>query len=667
MISVNDDGSICFEECEFNHRLVLNIAKETDEWRPVGLRQVDQRHFEGALDDAQVKLTLEKTGDHWEYSLTGNSETPMRIQLALELPDATDPYPIIPAVLFGDNNLDNVDERAFPHLTTEFSDEPNCSPYWECRADRASHPLALTAFDGGVVAVSIDPYCDNASGIEPSSRTDFVRNGLFAETVHGDRPQACGVTFGYRNTPCTYMCKTNFSSSTEHRFQSGEISGTLHLRTADDRRAVHSIIRDVHQRYRDPANTVLSDEEGIELLTHGMTDVGWIEEGSNWADLEWDFENEELVTFRGTNDEIAWTGGTESALPLLISGHRSGNEDAVEKALMVLDHIAAPESINPDSGWLWDVCSRTEGRSVFGWWAGAVGEAHCSYTNGEAVAYLLEAYRFARDEMDLERPNWRETPLKVLDTALSVQTPEGNFGYAYSTEDGSMIDPDGFAGCWFVPALALAHELTDESRYLEAAEKGISYYHDYVRRLSCWGTPMDTRKAIDQEGVLAFIRGARILHQITGEARYLTMLEDGAEYEYLWRFAIRSRPQEPPLKDSTWNSCGGSITSTSNPHIHPMGILVSGDLKYLAEQTGDPYHSRRMREGLDWALNSLELYPDQSDYGCEGILTERFCPSDGLLIEEYPDGSPASVWFTYHVWGAANVLEGLLKAGEVEG
>lgn len=666
MITVNDYGSLCFDECGFNHRFVVNIAREAAEWRPVPLRQVQQRHFEGTLQDAQVKLRLKKPGDYWEYSLEGTSDTPMRIQLAMELQDAIDSYPIIPAVLFGDNNLYNVDERAFPHLTTEFNNEPNCAPYWEFRADRASHPVALTAFKGGFVGISIDPYCDNASGIEASDSTDFIRNGLFAQTAHGDQSQACGVTFAYRNTPCTYLCKTNFTAPTEHRFRNGEVSGTLHMGSAEDRRAVHSVIRNVYECYCDPANTVLSDEEGIELLTHGMTDVGWIEEGSNFADLEWDFDNEKLVTFRGTNDEIAWTGGTQSALPLLISGYRSGNQDAIDKALSVLDYIAAPRSINPDSGWLWDVCSRTEGRSVFGWWAGAVGEAHCSYTNAEAAAYLLEGYIFARDQMEMERPDWRDTAFNILDTALSVQTAEGNFGYAYSTEDGSMIDPDGFAGCWFVPALALAHELTEESRYLCAAEKGLSYYHDYVRRLCCWGTPMDTRKAIDQEGVLAFIRGARLLHQISGKERYLAMLENGAEYEYLWRFAIRSRPQEPPLKDSSWNSCGGSITSTSNPHIHPMGILVSGDLKYLAEQTGDRYHSRRMRDGLDWALNSLELYPDQIDYGCEGILTERFCPSDGLLIEEYPDGRPASVWFSYHVWGAANVLEGLLKAGEVE-
>ena len=60
------------------------------------------------------------------------------------------------------------------------------------------------------------------------------------------------------------------------------------------------------------------------------------------------------------------------------------------------------------------------------------------------------------------------------------------------------------------------------------------------------------------------------------------MLEAGAHYEYLWRYGFRARPQCRPLKGSNWNSCGGSITSVSNPHTHPMSVVATGDLDYLA-------------------------------------------------------------------------------------
>lgn len=59
-------------------------------------------------------------------------------------------------------------------------------------------------------------------------------------------------------------------------------------------------------------------------------------------------------------------------------------------------------------------------------------------------------------------------------------------------------------------------------------------------------------------------------------------------------------------------------------------------------------------------MQCMELYPEVTEYGRYGMLTERFCPSDGLLSETFLDGSPASMWFSYKGWAAANVLEGLL-------
>src|SRR5439155_26205863 len=117
------------------------------------------------------------------------------------------------------------------------------------------------------------------------------------------------------------------------------------------------------------------------------------------------------------------------------------------------------------------------------------------------------------------------------------------------------------------------------------------YYWPFVRALAAWGSPMDTFKSIDSEGNLALIRAARFMHEFTGEDKYLEMLTHGADYEYLWRYGFRTRPQCAPLKDSPWDSCGGTITSVSNPHIHPMGVVATPDLDYLAKITGDRYHA----------------------------------------------------------------------------
>jgi hypothetical protein len=252
--------------------------------------------------------------------------------------------------------------------------------------------------------------------------------------------------------------------------------------------------------------------------------------------------------------------------------------------------------------------------------------------------------------------------LRVLDSAVQLQRGDGAFGYIFSGSEKKVVDWDGFAGCWFAAALVRAWRLTDQAVYRDSAAGALKYYHAFVKNLACWGSPMDTFKSIDSEGNLAFIRAARLMHESTGEAVYLDMLSDGAHYEYLWRYGFRARPQCRPLKDSNWNSCGGSLTSVSNPHIHPMSVVVTEDLRYLSKMTNDSYHAMRAEDGMAWLMNTLELYPKVTGYGEYGVLSERTCPSDGLLAEVfYDDHSPASTWWSYNAWAAGSAMEALAE------
>ena len=320
------------------------------------------------------------------------------------------------------------------------------------------------------------------------------------------------------------------------------------------------------------------------------------------------------------------------------------------------------KAYNPDSGLLWDVCGEREGKQVDWWWSGYIVKGkHAAYTNASAVYYTLKAVEFSRSKLGEQRDAWIATALKVLETICDLQLDNGSFGYTYHVDRRGIADPDGYAGVWFVPALVLAYRLTGDDRWLAAAKRGAAYYHTPVRELFAFGTPMDTFKAVDQEGNLGLIRGAALLHEVTGEQTYLDMLEDAAHYEYLWRYGYEARPEYPPLKGSHFSSVGGSVTSTSNPHIHPMGIFVTRELFYLADQTGSEYHRRRAQDGVDWSINIVSLYPDVATYGKRGVLTERFCPSDGLTVETFPDGTQSSIWFSYNGWAAAAVLEGLVE------
>ena len=657
-----DDGSIALDDGPAGARLTAALWKAGG-WRPVALEATDEG-FAGGDGASRLELALEPAEGGYAYELALTGTEPTRARLGLTPAGLSAPYHLLPGVLFGDNNLAHTRPDRFPTLTDAPGEHPNHAPCWELRADRCACPVSVVAHAGGVAAISVAPYCDDARGrvADPAEEIGgpeaFARNGVVAGLPWAAEVPAVGVTLGYRNTPLTYHNKGGFGDPTMHALAAGSTRGRLFVEAADDRLAVHRIIRATYAETREAPDAALDRPAAMARLRTAMTTIGWSETDDNCTDMKADRETGELAAFR-VNDEIAWTGGAPTALPLLMAAHRAGDAESAAKATRILDRIADPATINPESGWLYDVAGLTSGRHVGGWWSGA-GAHHYAYTNGEACAYLLAAHRFARDEMGEKRPAWRDTPLAVLRRARAVQRADGNFGYAYDTGDGEMVDPEGFAGCWFAAALAEAHRVTGSAEWLAPASRAMGFYDGFVRALHCWGTPMDTFKAVDQEGVLAFIRAARLLHEAKGDDAYLAMLERGAEYEYLWRFAFRARPQAPPLRGSSWNACGGSLTSTSNPHIHPMGLLVTGDLLYLAAATGDAYHRRRAEDGIRWALCSLDLYPDEVGYGAPGVLTERFCPSDGLLKERYADGTPASVWWTYHVWGAANVLEGLL-------
>lgn len=94
----------------------------------------------------------------------------------------------------------------------------------------------------------------------------------------------------------------------------------------------------------------------------------------------------------------------------------------------------------------------------------------------------------------------------------------------------------------------------------------------------------------------------------------------------------------------------------------PLAAAMSGEQLFdriadLARVTGDGYYASRAADSAAWMLQCLELYPAVTGYGRYGILSERWCPSDGLDVERFSDGRPFSSWFSHNLWASACVLE----------
>lgn len=622
-------------------------------------------------DQPLVKVTFglryEKDLIKYDLAFSAPFETQVKVQLSLK--DEEDLFHLIPCNIHGDNNLENGRPDEFPMLTSQHPESESCSPYWEFRADRASHPVSILCCKEGAVGISVEPYYKTEDG-------DLIRNGLFSSL-----PDTFGVSLGYTNDPVTFInhviieegnklvTKMDWSPSSAHKAKVMHTSGTIYGFKGNGRQEAHKIVEHIYKQIRVPAQSEKSYEEAARGLLDAFLTVNYSKEFGNYTNMDCHVPDQAILKPWRPLVEIGWTGGGVIAYPLMVAQHALGlpesTFDAYKSPKQIMQEIV--EGYNEKSGLFYDVIEPWSDKwpesRVNGWWSGfhLAENCHTAYANGSAVYYLFKMLEFMEENLDESNDLWLETGLKVLDTVMALQREDGAYGYLFSEHEKKVVDWEGFAGCWFVSAFVYAYKFTAKDAYLNSAKSALDYYAGFVQDLNCWGTPMDTWKSIDEEGNLAFIKGARLIHSLAGERKYLDMLKMGVHYEYLWRYGYKAKPEYAPLKESGWNSCGGSVTSVSNPHIHPMGLLVTDDLEYLAEQTGDTYHSKRAQDGLSWIMATMDLYPKVMGYGKYGVLSERFCPSDGLTIERYSDGSPCSTWFSYNGWAAANALEAIAE------
>ncbi len=654
----------------------------------IKLEYLEGESWKEAGEEAPVRLTFGAPGgDSLPYVLKADSAAPTQARISARVIGGEDIFHVIPCCIYGDNNEKEVQTGEFPLLcgrTSEGMDRERGkaqeredifrSSFWSFRADRAAMPVSAVCTRKGTLAVTVDPY-DSIGG---------VPSGVFAAL-----PDLCGISLGYENAPVSFVNKRTPGEPVRETVKRGEVCGRIYYVPAGEtspRLALHTVIRQEYALRHERARYEKTFREAVQGCLESFLAISWNPETKEYTNCNCLPPKEpDLHPWRNVK-EIGWTGGGVLAYPLVLAQEILGDEAAetIRKARSgyeMFDQIT--RAYNEASGLFYDLTSPIDedtvedhhnessglanvkvqaesdrARRVNGWWSafGLTRDVHCAYTVGSALHYLLKTITFLSQRKKPYPSFWLESARRVMDTVIELQRDDGAFAYTYRVDRREAADWNGFAGCWFVPCAAYLYHLTGEKRYLAAADAGLSYYAGYVDTLTCCGTPMDTWKSPDEEGNLAFIRGARLLHEYTGEDRYLTALRNGADYEFLWRYGYRTRPLHRPLLNG-WNSCGGSVTSVSNPHIHPMGMIVDSDLYYLGRVTGDDYYTDRALDGTAWMMQTLELYPEETGYGRYGVLSERWCPSDGLVIQKDSDGNRYSSWYSYNLWAGAAAFE----------
>ena len=598
----------------------------------------------------------------------GNTAWSGVIKLDLSF-DAVSPRFWMPGYLYGTNRGDAPlqGESKVPRMRKSPTEFP-ASPWWMTRSDRMSHP-AVFAFTGDrIVGLSASPYFLKSGGRivpwTPGVSGEWMQYAGFGCDL--ERGQI-SYTLGYENAPWFFLDCRHYSpraplSGNRFTLAPGEevcFTVSEFSYPARGETDLNAAMRKVYSMYHELPRRGQTPEYVVRTLAEAVAEVTWLPRDLNYAGFVFDKpDNQEVIPF----PSISWTNGMAVAVPLLEAALRLRREDLRDQALQCINHFVQT-SINPRNGL--PFTAEIEGTwTNMGWWFDMLPvPGHAAYLIGQAVYLLLKAYLFEARLSGIYHEDWLEYARKVLTVTEQGRNGDGEYPYVYSEKTGAGLCYDSLSGAWCMAAASLYCALTGETGWLVNLMNSEQYYYRaFVSRMECYGGPLDIGKQADAEGILAYIRAVRWLHEITQEPELLDHFRDALEYEFPFKFCYNSPIKVPPLSDIGWSSCGGTITSVCNPHIHPMSSSIIDELLYYVSRTEDPYIRSRLEDTVLWSCQVSNTRDGEFGFGKIGWMNERFCHSEGLLMETYPDGSPASTWFSLMPWASGCILEGL--AGE---
>ena len=586
------------------------------------------------------------------------------VKLSLSF-ESANPHFFLPGFMYDTNRGETplVTDSKTPRLRATPTEFP-ASPWWLTRADRLSHPIALAFTGSRVTGLCAAPYFVRKDG-DRRQWTPGLTGMLDQYAGFGCDIERCEIcyTLGYENAPYFFLDSHHIMPRAElgrnaFRLEAGE-TFTFNMAVfeyqANDARSINRAIRWCYRRFHEPTREGMSIPNVVRDIAIAVSRDAWLEDSEAYAGFVFDWQHDYEVR---RLPSISWTNGLTVAVPMLQVAYRLGREEMRAQALRCINHIVRT-SINPKNGLPFTV--EVDGIwSNRGWWYDKQPTpGHAAYLVGQALYYILKAYEVEKRNGAIH-PEWLNFVARVLTVTERSRNGDDEYPYIFSEESGAGLCYDSMSGAWCLAAAAYHMALTgDRSRLPELLASEAHYHAAYIVPMVCYGGPLDIDGQVESEDVLAYIRALRWLYELTGEEALLHHMGEALEYEFTFKLCYNSPIQIPPLSKVGWSSCGGSITSETNPHIHPMSSSVIDELAWYVEKTSDEYVRSRLNDTVNWSRQVSSRFDGEYDYGKRGWMNERFCHCEGLLTELYPDGSPASTWFALMPWACGCILEGL--------
>ncbi len=589
--------------------------------------------------------------------------------------EINEPSFFLPGFMYGRNRGEAPQHTPveFPRMREGELNKPSSS-WWMIRGDRLASPVALIYGDNKIFGFHASPYWISKDGKRQQYHGDkgeFYRYSGYSCRIGHE--SAVGYTLGYENAPWLFIESHDVREREELTKENcislnpGEgidFEMFVYEYVAGQETDVHKAFMDTYRFYHEAPRKLVAEgqtkeqriKEAICDISRPISEYAWLADEKSYSGFVYDDLSLNKI------GSLTWTNGLSVAVPILLSAIHLNDENMRSQALTCIQNIM-DNCMNALSGLPYEAV--TDGKwSNHGWWFdGMRTPGHTGYLTGQAMYYILKAYENEKEKKKVIHEDWLSFVRPVLAKVEKEKNSECEYPFVFSEYTGAGLEYDSFGGCWCMAAVAYYTWLTKDMSYLEgirASEK--HYYEHYVAKVECYGAPLDTAKAVDSEGILAYIRAVRYLHMLTGETVYLAHMKDALDYEFTFKFCYNSPINVPPLNIIGWSSCGGSITSTCNPHIHPMSSTIVGEMAYYVQQTGDEYVKSRMEDTIWWGCQTYNTYDKEYGYGKKGWMSERFCYSQGLVKEKYPDGTLAGTWFALMPWAGASILEGLVES-----
>lgn len=210
---------------------------------------------------------------------------------------------------------------------------------------------------------------------------------------------------------------------------------------------------------------------------------------------------------------------------------------------------------------------------------------------GDALLFLLKQITALESDDEWKAPRaWDEALRACAECFVAIWRRDGQFGHFLDQETGDIHVGGSASGAIIPGALVLAARRFEVPEFLSvAAETGEFFTREFLACGLTTGGPGDACQNPDSESVAALVESFALLHEATGEARWLEHGKAAAALLATWVM-----PYNFPFPEGTEfhrldiRTRGSVFANTQNKHSAPGICTHSGaGLLHLFRATGD--------------------------------------------------------------------------------